>query len=39
MQSIDTITILEITEMSKNMFDPLVKAVVDVEKRILVVDA
>ena len=40
MKLIDTtISNKELKEMSKKMFDNLVKAVVDVEKRIMIVDA
>lgn len=35
----DSITIKELQEMAKNMFDNLVKAVVDVEKSMMAVDA
>lgn len=35
----DKISISELEQMSKNMFDDLVKAVVDVEKNIMAVDA
>jgi len=35
----DSISILQLEDMSKNMFDDLVKAVVDVEKKIMAVDA
>ncbi len=35
----DSITVEELKEMSKKMFEDLVKAVVDVEKGIMVVDA
>ncbi|MEX0848685.1 MAG: DUF5674 family protein [Candidatus Dependentiae bacterium] len=35
----DCITIEELKKMSENMFDDLVKAVVDIEKEIMVVDA
>ena len=35
----DTITINDLKEMASNMFGDLVKAVVDVEKEIMVVDA
>ena len=34
-----TITIAELKEMSQNMFGGLVKAVVDIEKKLMVVDA
>lgn len=39
MKQVDSITLGELEEMSQNMYDELVKAVVDVERRILVVDA
>lgn len=35
----DKISIEELTEMSENMFGGLVKAVVDIEKKIMAVDA
>lgn len=35
----DKITVSELKEVSKKMFDGLVKAVVDVEKEIMIVDA
>jgi len=35
----DKISLAELRKMAKNMFDNLVKAVVDVEKRIMAVDA
>jgi len=35
----DKISIQELKEMAKNMFGDLVKAVVDVEKRIIAIDA
>ncbi len=35
----DKITIVELTQMSTRMFGSLVKAVVDIEKKIMVVDA
>lgn len=35
----DNITKDELTEMAKNMFDNLVKAVVDIDKQIMAVDA
>ena len=39
MQIIDRISINELDIMKNNMFEPLVKGVVDVTKRLLVVDA
>lgn len=39
MKQIDSITIVELTEMSKSMYDGLVKAVVDVRQHAVVVDA
>ncbi len=39
MQVIDTITIPELTKMSLTMYDGLVKAVVDLDKGLIVVDA
>ena len=38
-QGDDTITVNELTQMSKKMFESLVKAVVDIEKQIMIVDA
>lgn len=35
----DTITVGELQQMSAKMFEKIVKAVVDVEKQIMVVDA
>lgn len=35
----DTIALSELSEMTKNMFDNLVKAVVDIELKIMAVDA
>lgn len=35
----DSISIFELKTMTKNMFDNLVKAVVDIDKEIMVVDA
>lgn len=39
MKRVDSISITELSEMSKNMYGNLVKAVVDLAKRSLVVDA
>ncbi|MDR0459741.1 MAG: DUF5674 family protein [Coriobacteriales bacterium] len=39
MKQIDSINIDELKSMASNMYDELVKAVVDVEKRLVVVDA
>ena len=39
MKTIDTISVTELTEMAENMYGNLVKAVVDINKNILVVDA
>jgi len=39
MKQIDTITIAELSEMAGKMYGTLVKAVVDIEKGLLVVDA
>ncbi|MCL2632876.1 MAG: DUF5674 family protein [Coriobacteriia bacterium] len=39
MKLVETIGLTELTEMSKKMFDELVKAVVDIEMRLVVVDA
>lgn len=39
MKQVDSISLAELEEMSRNMYDELVKAVVDVERRILVIDA
>ena len=39
MRLVKAITISELDEMSKQMYEPIVKAVVDIEKRELVVDA
>ena len=39
MKQVETITIGELKEMAENMYGELVKAVVDVEKRTMVVDA
>ncbi len=39
MKQVDKISIKELNEMSNKMFDKLVKAVVDIEKNIMVVDA
>ena len=38
MKQIDTITIIELSEMAKMMYGNLVKAVVDLDKKVLVVD-
>ncbi len=35
----ETITVAELEQMAKNMFDDLVKAVVDIDKKIIAVDA
>ena len=39
MKQVDKISLAELEEMSKNMFDQLVKAVVDIERKVIVVDA
>lgn len=39
MKQVESISINELTQMSANMYDELVKAVVDVDKRLVVVDA
>lgn len=39
MKQVNKISLKELTEMSKKMYDPMVKCVVDVSKKILVVDA
>ncbi|MFI5271071.1 MAG: DUF5674 family protein [Candidatus Saccharimonadales bacterium] len=39
MKSVDTISVSELTKMAENMFGSLVKAVVDVDRNLLVVDA
>ncbi|MDR1541838.1 MAG: DUF5674 family protein [Clostridiales bacterium] len=39
MQQIDRISVEELRKMSKKLLDPLVKAVVDVRRKIVVVDA
>ena len=39
MKQIDTITIAELSEMGARMYDNLVKGVVDIKKRVLVLDA
>ena len=39
MKQVDSISIGELVEMSERMYDGLVKAVVDVRKRVMVVDA
>ena len=39
MKTVDSISISELESMAQSMYDQLVKAVVDVENRILVVDA
>lgn len=39
MKQVDDISIDELEEMAKNMYGELVKAVIDVEKRTMVVDA
>lgn len=39
MKQVTKISVKQLQEMSKNMYDGLVKAVVDVEKRLVVVDA
>lgn len=39
MKQVDSIALTELEAMSRNMYDELVKAVVDVERRLLVVDA
>ena len=35
----DKITLSELSKMAKNMFDNLIKAVIDIDKKIMVVDA
>lgn len=39
MKQVDKISVAELQEMAKNMYGNLVKAVVDVEKKLVVVDA
>ncbi|MEO6761626.1 MAG: DUF5674 family protein [Candidatus Saccharimonadales bacterium] len=39
MKIVDKISVKELSEMSEKMYEPLVKAVVDIRKRSLVVDA
>ena len=39
MKQVDDISIDELEEMAENMYGELVKAVVDVEKRTMVIDA
>ena len=39
MQQVDSISLAELKVMSKNMYDEIVKAVVDISKRLVVVDA
>jgi hypothetical protein len=39
MKQVDTITISELTQMAENMFGNLVKAVADINRNLLVVDA
>ena len=39
MKLVETIDLAELEEMAENMYGDLVKAVVDVEKRVMVVDA
>lgn len=39
MKIVDKISLKELTDMSSNMYDGLVKAVVDVEKHLVAVDA
>ena len=39
MKQVESLSIAELEEMAENMYGELVKAVVDVERRILVVDA
>ena len=39
MKQVESISLAELEEMSQNMSDELVKAVIDVERRIVVVDA
>jgi hypothetical protein len=39
MKQVDKISLDELKQMSQKMFDSLVKAVVDIEKKIIVVDA
>lgn len=39
MKQVDSITLSELEDMAENMYGELVKAVVDIEKRLVVVDA
>jgi hypothetical protein len=39
MKSVDVVTISELNEMAENMFGNLVKAVVDTDRKLLVIDA
>ena len=39
MKQVESISLTELREMSKNMYDEMVKAVVDIELRLVVVDA
>jgi hypothetical protein len=39
MKQVDKISLVELTEMAKKMYDPLVKAVVDLQKKTMTVDA
>lgn len=39
MKQVDKISRTELTEMSKKMYDPMVKAVVDIRQKLVVVDA
>jgi hypothetical protein len=39
MKIIDKISVAELSAMAEKMFDPLVKGVVDISRRVLVVDA
>jgi hypothetical protein len=39
MKQVDKISLSELTEMSKKMYDPMVKAVADIRQKLLVVDA
>lgn len=39
MKRVDIITVTELTQMAENMFGNFVKAVIDINQRILVVDA
>ena len=39
MKQVDKVSLAELTEMAKKMYDPMVKAVVDLRQKLLVVDA